>query len=39
MVTGKPKTQEDEDDDDDDAGGIKVHVCRHVMEEWLMNHV
>jgi len=38
MVTGKTKTQ-DEDADNDDVGGIKVHVCRHATEEWLMNHV
>jgi hypothetical protein len=22
-----------------DVGGVKVHVCRLMMEEWLMNHV
>jgi hypothetical protein len=38
MATGMSKTQ-DEDDDDGDAGGIKVKVCRLMMEEWLMNHV
>jgi hypothetical protein len=34
------KTQDEDDDDDDgDVGGIKVKVCRYVMEEWLMSHV
>jgi len=38
MATGMSKTQ-DEDDDNGDVARIKVHVCRLMMEEWLMNHV
>jgi hypothetical protein len=38
MATGMLKTQY-EDDGDGYAGGIKLHVYRIMMEEWLMNHV